>query len=248
MKPDGLTVIIPTLNEEKTQILPQILSSIPKNDRIYTLVVDSGSTDRTLEVVKQYQTSVVHIKGQTRAERLSFGIQSAQTDMVLLQHPRSLLPSEAYVYLAQRHKTLNWGGFTHQFDIDHWLLNFTSFYSNRIRPKTSRILYLDHCIFLRKSLIEENLPLPEMDIFEDTHISRLLARSGPPEVLPLASVTSAIRFQTNGVYRQALMNQVLKVGYHLKLSPKWMNKIYEAGLQLNTSYDKGGSANRKDNQ
>lgn len=51
-----LVVQIPCLNEEKT--LPLVLKSIPKKikgiDDVITLIIDDGSTDRTVEIAKQY--------------------------------------------------------------------------------------------------------------------------------------------------------------------------------------------------
>ena len=42
-----------------------------------------------------------------------------------------------------------------------------------------------------------------------------------------------MRYQRNGVWRQALMNQALKIGYGLGLPNRWMNRLYEKGLGLN---------------
>jgi glycosyltransferase involved in cell wall biosynthesis len=59
-------VQIPCLNEEET--LPAVLSSIPKSipgvDEVVILVVDDGSTDRTIEVAREY--GVTHFVHHTR--------------------------------------------------------------------------------------------------------------------------------------------------------------------------------------
>ena len=56
--------------------------------------------------------------------------------------------------------------------------------------------------------------------------------------LPFVSLTSAVRFQSQGIYRQALKNQYVKWLYYCKRSDKEMNKLYEKGLELNTQYAK----------
>src|SRR6187402_1728990 len=57
---------IPCLNEEET--LPLVLESIPKQidgvDELHILIVDDGSSDRTVEVAKSY--GVTHFVRHTR--------------------------------------------------------------------------------------------------------------------------------------------------------------------------------------
>src|SRR5688572_1141183 len=57
---------IPCLNEEST--LPLVLESIPKSiegvDELEVLIIDDGSTDRTIEVAKSY--GVTHFVRHTR--------------------------------------------------------------------------------------------------------------------------------------------------------------------------------------
>jgi hypothetical protein len=175
-------------------------------------------------------------EAQSRAERLNIGFKKSSGSMVLFYHPRSFIETRGLEYLKSISQEKIWGGFTHHFDVDHWLLQFTSWYSNRIRPKTSGILYLDHCIFFHRSFF--SVPLAPVDIFEDTLLSQQLSLSSKPVVLDFESNTSAIRFQIQGMYRQALYNQVLKLGYYLGLPPEKMNKFYEAGLGLNSDYTK----------
>lgn len=63
-----LVVQVPCLNEERT--LPLVLESIPKKipgiDQIVVLIVDDGSTDKTVEVAKAHGVKefVYHIKNQ----------------------------------------------------------------------------------------------------------------------------------------------------------------------------------------
>jgi hypothetical protein len=129
-----------------------------------------------------------------------------------------------------------WGGFRHRFDWDHWLLRYTSWYSNRVRPRWSRILYLDHCVFARRSLLEAIGGVPNMDIFEDTALSLALRRAGAPHLLTAAVSTSARRYHSRGVYQQAVLNQLLKVMYHTGMDPRWMNRLYERQMQINVAY------------
>jgi glycosyltransferase involved in cell wall biosynthesis len=66
-----LVIMIPCLNEEET--LPLVLESLPKEikgvDKIETLLIDDGSTDKTVEVARQY--GIDHIYRHTRNKGLS---------------------------------------------------------------------------------------------------------------------------------------------------------------------------------
>ena len=131
---------------------------------------------------------------------------------------------------------VTWGGLTHKFDVKHPLLKFTSWYSNMVRGRIREILYLDHCIFFKRSLLSEEAPVPEVDIFEDTLLSLKLKRISHLEILPFISLTSSIRFTHRGIFFQAIVNQLMKVGYFLNFSDKWMNRLYEGSLRLNSRY------------
>ncbi|MEQ1722486.1 MAG: hypothetical protein ABL930_04875 [Pseudobdellovibrio sp.] len=187
-----------------------------------------------LEIQKNTQVEVIFIakeEAMTRAERLNKGFFQTKAQIILFHHPRSWLSADAFSLLLKlsQNKPI-WGGFTHQFDISHPLLKFTSWYSNFIRGRRG-ILYLDHCIYFHRSLWTQDI-LP-VAIFEDTILSKNFLKQMPPIIQKPISYTSAIRFVKNGIWRQAVMNQFLKVAFYFKLPQDKMNTIYEKGLGLN---------------
>lgn len=228
----SFSVVLPTSNELGLDYLPRILECLQGLPDIELIAVDNASDDGTAEMLEASEARVIRLPGSIRAQRLNAGIAAAQCDLVLLHHPRSLLEPKALTALLRLPEHVGWGAFSHRFDLDHPLLAWTSWYSNRVRLDGRGIAYLDHCIFLRRSLAGRR-PVPELAIFEDTALSRRLLRHSPPRRLPERATTSAIRYQRNGVWRQALMNQALKIGYGLRLPNRWMNRLYEKGLGLN---------------
>lgn len=63
-------------------------------------------------------------------------------------------------------------------------------------------------------------------------------RCGKPVLLNHRVVTSARRFKKRGVIRHALLNQYLKILYHMDMSDNCINSRYEANQNYNVVYTK----------
>ena len=233
-----INIVLPIYNEENNPyFLKNCHSFLKYHGKVEPIIVDGGSTDNTLKLLEQFPFKVVEENTMSRAKRINKGIKKCENPITIIHHPRSFLDPVAFAYLLDHSSDLVWGGFTHQFDTRHPLLSFTSWYSNTIRPRTSKILYLDHCFYAQTKLLKQVIPIPEVDIFEDTLLSIALSKiAGTPRVLPFISQTSAIRFKQNGIYTQALKNQYLKFCYYLGVNHKRMNKTYEGNEGINTTY------------
>lgn len=75
-----LTVLIPVYNEE--ELIEDALKSVSWADEI--LVVDSGSTDETIEICKKYTNRILYRKYNYYADQVNWGIKQAQNDWILL--------------------------------------------------------------------------------------------------------------------------------------------------------------------
>jgi hypothetical protein len=129
-----------------------------------------------------------------------------------------------------------WGAFTHPIATQHCLLTFTSWYSHHIRGDKRSVYFLDHCLFASRKFLLEVGMLPEVDIFEDTELCLRLRKRSKGTRLSFISETSPVRFQTNGMYIQAITNQYMKWLYYFNRSDTKINKQYEKGIELNTQY------------
>ena len=90
-----LSIIIPTLNEEK--YLPSLLDSIKSQDyKDYEIIVaDAGSKDKTIEIAKKYGCNVV--KGGLLPAGRNRGAESAKGDLFLFLDSDSMLSNPKFL-------------------------------------------------------------------------------------------------------------------------------------------------------
>lgn len=235
-----ISIIIPTFNEGTNNFYIETLKSLSSMPDLELIIVDRSSQDETQDLAQKYGAKVINSTHNTRAARLNEGILASTGKIIFLHHPRSKIDTLCVEYLKKHYDDISWGGLIHSFDVEHPILNFTSWYSNNIRSKMKQILYLDHCIFVRRDLLkryfQEKMIVPEVDIFEDTLLSLKLQKLGDLTLIPYSSKTSVIRFRKKGIFKQSFLNQILKLAFILGLPAKRLNQIYENELPLNSLY------------
>ncbi len=234
-----VSILLPCVQELRHGYLPRILHNLTNQAGNWEIVAAvSPSTDGTAELLATYpQVRVLPCGARNRAQRLNVALAASTGAYVLLHHPATLLPEKTAIAEVERLLTHHvWGAFRHRFDADHWLLAFTSWYANEVRFRRG-IVYFDHGVFVRREALVQVGGVPDLDIFEDTALSDRLRRLGFPTQSPLTVVTSARRFQRRGIYQQALLNQALKLCYHLRVDPQVLNRWYEQSFPINVQYE-----------
>lgn len=230
------SVVIPTFNERALGFLEKNLQELSGRSDLEVICVDGGSRDGTQELFHKFGVQFKTLPYSNRAQRINLGISSAMGQWIVVLHPRSFL---LFTSLSQIHKLDSkknpWGAWTHAFDVEHPLLRFTSWYSNKIRGDQRSIFYLDHCWFFSRQILGHLAPpfVPEIDIFEDTEFCLKLKNISPGIRLPQTVVTSAVRFTKSGVWKQGVLNQILKIKYLVGINQTKLNQVYESGLELN---------------
>jgi dolichol-phosphate mannosyltransferase len=79
---DDVTIIIPTLNEEKA--IGRVIHEVREQGFKNILVVDGYSSDRTVEIAKELGAKVVHQLGHGKAMAVKTGLELAKTPWVLV--------------------------------------------------------------------------------------------------------------------------------------------------------------------
>lgn len=219
-------------NEAENSYLWKNLDLLMKHKQTL-IVVDGGSEDATVKLLHERGITPLVVPKTTRGQRYDLGIQHSTARDLIFVHPRTLLAETSLSQAAGLPLTHDWGAFTHSFDAQHFLLQFTSWWSNCIRGDLRGIYYLDHVLWARRSILSQASGFPHAAIFEDTLFCKKLLAFGKPIRLKDTTVTSAIRFKKNGLTKQILKNQLAKFKYYFGLNSDQINHHYESGLDLN---------------
>lgn len=196
-----ISIIIPTLNE--AELLPSTLESISKNiGSKEIIVVDSGSTDKTVELAAQGGATVIASSVKQRAAQMNLGAKHANGDVFLFLHADTRIAPDALSNLAKAlsHPENVGGAFHRQFDHPSLFLKLTCCLAGW-RSRLLAWFFGDQGIFVRNEIFHRLGGFPEIDLFEDLEFSRRLARSGRVVTLPPPVVSSGRRFGRNPVHR-----------------------------------------------
>ena len=103
-----LTVVIPTLNEEKDLYIT--LESL-KGLSDETLVIDSGSTDKTTQIAKRYGARIINHPFISFSNTRNFGNAEAKGDWILSIEADVMIPKELAVEIRQAIETDQYSAF-----------------------------------------------------------------------------------------------------------------------------------------
>jgi rSAM/selenodomain-associated transferase 2 len=211
----GISVVIPTLNEQSHVARALACSALPGVERI---VVDGGSSDGTADEARRLGAEkVIHARAG-RAHQMDAGYRAASGEVVLFLHADTSLDpgwSEA-LSRALADPAVAGGAFRLRFDGTGWLLRAVEL-GARLRARIGGLPYGDQALFVRKRTLDAAGGIAPVPIFEDLDLVRLIKRSGRLALLPLCARTSARRYGRNGALRQVLRNQAALASYFLRL-------------------------------
>lgn len=219
-----VTVIIPALDEEKT--IASTVESVKSLGPDEVIVVDGGSTDRTGELSERVGATVLS-SPRGRARQMNRGAQEASGDIFLFLHADTRLPPPALddVRSALADPEFVGGRFDVELDGDRWILRVVGTMIN-LRSRLTKVATGDQAIFVRRRIFKEIGGFPDIPLMEDIVFCRALKRKGKVACLRSRVITSARRWEAEGVWRTVFKMWTLKLLFLAGISPLRLKRFY----------------------
>jgi rSAM/selenodomain-associated transferase 2 len=218
-----ISVVIPVLNEEST--LASTLDGL-QSFSAEVVVVDGGSNDRTREIAEQKRATLI-TSPPGRARQMNAGAETASGDVFLFLHADTYLPRSAMadIVSALQDPYCVGGRFDIQLDGPGWMFRLIGFLIS-LRSRWSRVATGDQAIFVRKEVFRSLAGYPEIPLMEDVEFCRRLKKMGKVACLKSQVVTSARRWEKEGVWRTILKMWALKFLFLIGVSPFRLKRFY----------------------
>ena len=216
----SITIVIPVLNEQRH--IKKILQSLVGYD---VIVVDGGSQDSTIGVIRQFDVTLVNCT-RGRASQMNAGAELAEGDQLLFLHADTTLPLDWDVVLRTSSR-LNeaWGCFDVSFDDRSIIFNIIAKMMN-FRTRLTGVCTGDQGMFIKRSIFNEVGGFADIPLMEDVELSKRLRNLSRPYCSASKVITSSRRWRKNGVWRTILLMWWLRLLYFFGVSPWRLVKLY----------------------
>ena len=223
-----ISVIIPVLNEEES--LPKLLDylfNISDFSIIQEIIViDGGSQDQTLNILKQYPTIKIVHSSKGRAIQMNSGSKEAHSDILYFLHSDSFPPNDYEIEIVKKVKQgFHAGCFKMKFDHNHIVL-LVSHYFTKFNRQAFR--GGDQSLFVIKKTFENLQGFNEkLTLYEDNEIISRLYKKYNFTVIQKNIITSARKYLKNGVWTLQFHFTMIHLKYWLGHDNENLVKYYK---------------------
>jgi rSAM/selenodomain-associated transferase 2 len=221
------SVIVPVLNErERIRSVIENVESLPSPVPVEVVVVDGDPSGSTLSVLEQGR-AVGLIASGGRAGQMNAGARAARGDALVFLHADTRLPEAALCRVRDALDSGCVGGaFDLAFDSGRPGVRLVGAVG-RLRSRLTRMPFGDQAQFFARDYFMDMGGYPLIPLMEDVEfMRRIKKRGGRIRIFPDRAVTSARRYQRDGVCRRTLGNWSLQIRYALGADPEELAKRY----------------------
>lgn len=225
----NISVIIPVLNEEN--IIRECLDQFQKfKSEVYEIIVcDGGSTDKTLDILKERVDCRLCKSSPGRGNQMNVGAQCATGDVFLFLHADSFLACNAFQLMCQRlaDQTIIGGFFVNEmYGQEKRSILFRSLAKLlTVRSRVTMRPYGDMGIFVRREHFLKLHGYRDIPIMEDYEFSKRLKKMGQLARIRSPLRTSVRRFRGRLV-RTVFLMQMMKILFNCGVSPQFLQRWY----------------------
>jgi rSAM/selenodomain-associated transferase 2 len=220
------SIIMPVLNEEAILEfqLARLIRQCAHQD-YELLLVDGGSSDRTVEIAQHYAQVLTAPRG--RARQMNAGATAASGDVLLFLHADTELPDNAFLAIEQALTSAEIvaGAFRLCFNCERLPYRLVAFMTN-LRSQTLSVFTGDQAYFMRTSSFKTVGGYPDQPLMEDLEIITCLRKIGSVVLLPYYVKTSARRHEKIGLLRSVIFMWYLRTLYKFGVSPGRLQIMY----------------------
>ncbi len=219
-----VAVVVPVFDESRVAgaLAAQLLQLAPRAE---VVVVDGGSRDDTAQQLRDSGVRVVDSQ-RGRARQMNAGARATSAPVLIFLHADTRLPERALDSAAEAIDSGAAGGcFSLRIDsADPRLVLAARIITWRSRLITSATG--DQAIFVARAAFEQLGGFADLSLCEDLDLVSRLRAVGRFVCLPDEVETSARRWQKYGVSRTIGLMWILRLGYHLGVDPRTLNRFY----------------------
>jgi rSAM/selenodomain-associated transferase 2 len=215
-----ISIIIPVLDE--APVLEQTLQALQvlRTRGHEVIVVDGGSRDTTLSVARNGADRVL-MSGAGRALQMNAGADVARHELLLFLHADTQLPQDADELIAQAllPRATRWGRFDIRLNAKRPVFRLIEQCINW-RSALSGIATGDQAIFVERIYFERVGFYDRIPLMEDVSLSKKLLHFSRPARITTPVVTSARRWEREGVLRSIVLMWRLRTAFFFGADPE----------------------------
>ena len=242
------SIILPVLNEADL-INPTIdhLETLKGSEDCECIVVDGSPDGGTLKAVARQGVQCIK-SPRGRASQMNAGAAMATGEILIFLHADTRLPRQAFELIskvmtrqAMTRQVLIGGAFDLRIDTEQLMLKIIARIAS-LRSRLTRIPYGDQAVFIRRDFFNRMGGYPEIPLMEDIALMRKIKEAGGRiGFIPEPAITSARRWEQEGILYTTLRNWLLLSAYTLGVAPERLAKYYKAARGVAKITDTGFS-------